>query len=195
MIDPKPSSLWKGMPGFRRLDDYRGRGLRQKPDDRKGARQNRQRMVCERGQATVEMALASMILLSMFIGIIEMALALYTYDFISEAAREGARYAMVRGSSCTILTNCGATPAQIQTYLQGLSYGGSASAIYMTVTTTWLSASTTIPTTWTSCGATECNTPGNAVQVKVSYAFPLTLPWMAKSTLNLSSTSQMVITN
>jgi Flp pilus assembly protein TadG len=152
-------------------------------------------MLCECGQATVEMALASMIMLSMFFGIIEMALALYTYDFISEAAREGARYAMVRGSSCTSLTNCGVTPAQMQTYLQGLSLGGSASAQHMTVSTTWLSASTTIPTTWTSCGATECNAPGNAVRVQVNYAFPLTLPWLAKTTLNMSSTSQMVITN
>ena len=195
MIDPKPGSLWKGMPGFRRFDNSRSRGPRQKADDRKEAPKIGLRMVCERGQATVEMALASMIMLSMFIGIIEMALALYTYNFISEAAREGARYAMVRGSSCTSLTNCGATPAQIQTYLQSLSLGGTASATNMTVSTTWLSASTTIPTTWTSCGTTECNAPGNAVQVRVTYAFPLTLPWLAKTTLNMSSTSQMVITN
>jgi Flp pilus assembly protein TadG len=195
MTDLKRSSLTKEMSGCRRLNDSRGCSLRQKADDRKRTRQIRRRVLCERGQATVEMALASMIMLSMFIGIIEMALALYTNDFISEAAREGARYAMVRGSSCTSLTNCGATPAQIQTYLRSLSLGGAASATNMTVTTTWLSASTTIPTTWTSCGATECNAPGNAVQVKVSYAFPLTLPWLAKSTLNMSSTAQMVITN
>jgi Flp pilus assembly protein TadG len=195
MIDLKRNSLTRGMSGCRRLNDSRACALQRKADNRKRTRQIRRRMLCERGQATVEMALASMIMLSMFIGIIEMALALYTYDFISEAAREGARYAMVRGSSCTSLTNCGATPAQIQTYLQGLALGGSASAQHMTVTTTWLTASTTIPTTWTSCGATECNAQGNAVKVTVSYAFPLTLPWLTKSTLNMSSTSQMVITN
>ncbi len=193
MIDRKPGSLWKRMPGLRWLDSLRARGLQQKTDFRKGVRQNKRRMFCERGQATVEMALASMIMLAMIIGFIEMALALYTYDFISEAAREGARYAVVRGSSCTLLANCGATSAQIQTYLQGLPLGGSAQ--YMTVNTTWLSASTTIPTTWTSCGATQCNSPGNAVQVQVNYAFPLTLPWLAHSTLHMSSTSQMIITN
>jgi Flp pilus assembly protein TadG len=141
------------------------------------------------------MALGSIILLTMIIGAFEVCLALYTYNFISEAAREGARYAIVRGSGCTSLTNCNATSAQIQTYLQGLAYGGSASSKNMTVTTTWLSVSATVPATWTSCGATQCDAPGNAVQVKVTYALPLMLPFRATSTWNMSSTSQMVIAN
>jgi Flp pilus assembly protein TadG len=148
----------------------------------------------EDGAAIVEMALSSMILLTMIIGTLQTCLALFTYNFISEAAREGARYAMVRGSSCTSLTNCSATAAQIQTYVQGL-YGGSNSALYMTVTTTWLSASSTQPTTWTSCGSTQCNAPGNAVQVKVTYAFPLDVPFLSKKTLTMNSTSQVVIAN
>ena len=158
-------------------------------------RQSASLIFCERGSAIVEMALSSMILLAMILGTIEMCLALYTYNFISEAAREGARYAMVRGSSCTVLTDCGITSAQIQTYLQGLALGGSNASKYMTVTTTWLSASSTLPTTWTSCGTTQCNDPGNAVRVKVSYAFPLNIPFLPNSTLKMSSTSQMVIAN
>lgn len=156
--------------------------------------QSRSLLRCESGAAIVEIALSSMMLLGMIIGTLEMCLALYTYNFVSEAAREGARYAMVRGSGCTSLDNCGATAAQIQTYVRGL-YGGSGSLQNMTVTTTWLSASAATPTTWTSCGATQCNAPQNSVQVKVTYAFPLNLPFVSKSTLTMSSTSQMVIAN
>jgi Flp pilus assembly protein TadG len=157
--------------------------------------QNRSSLLSEKGSTIIEMALGSIILFTMIIGAFEICLALYTYNFISEAAREGARYAIVRGSGCTSVTNCNATSAQIQTYVRSLAYGGTASSANMTVTTIWLSASSTTPTTWTSCGATQCNAPGNAVQVKVTYALPLMLPFRATNTWNMSSTSQMVIAN
>jgi uncharacterized membrane protein len=61
-------------------------------------------------------------------------------------------------------------------------------------TRTWLAAGTdsTGNTSWTVCG-TRCNAPGNQVQVRVSYAFPLTIPFWRAVTLNLSSKSSMVI--
>ena len=159
------------------------------------AEQNRSRKLSDEGSAILEMALSSMIFLTMIIGAFQICLALYTHNYISEVAREGARYAIVRGSGCTSVTNCNATSAQIQTYVRGLAYGGTASSTNMTVTTTWLSASSTTPTTWTSCGATQCDDPGNAVRVTVTYALPLPLPFRAKTTWNMSSTSQMVIAN
>jgi Flp pilus assembly protein TadG len=143
------------------------------------------------------MALSSIILLTMLFGILEMSLALYSYHYISEAAREGSRYAIVRGStSCQNtpnLTNCGATAAQIQTYVMTLGFPGINSTQYMTVTTTWLNASATQPTTWSTCTSGTCNAPGNAVKVTVYYAFPLKIPFLPATTLNMSSTSQMVI--
>jgi Flp pilus assembly protein TadG len=149
----------------------------------------------EIGSIIVEVALASIVLLCMLFGIMEISLALYSYDYISDAAREGSRYAMVRGStSCTNtpnLTNCQVTAAQIQTYVQNLGYPGINSA-NTTVATTWLSASATQPTTWTAC-ANVCNAPGNQVQVNVVYAFPLTIPFVSARTLSLTSTSRMVI--
>lgn len=149
---------------------------------------------CEEGGSLVEMALISAMTMTMIIGIIEASFAVYTYHYISEAAREGARYAIVRGSYCTSLTNCNATAAQIQTYVKNLGYPGINSTANMTVTTTWYSASTSLPTSWTLC-AGVCNDPGNAVNVKVAYNFPFMIPFVQKSTLALSSTSQMVISN
>jgi Flp pilus assembly protein TadG len=149
----------------------------------------------EHGATTVETALASTILFAFIFGIFELPLPLYTYDYVAEAAREGARYAMVRGStSCTNtpnLTNCNATKAQIQTFVQGLGFPALTSS-NLKVTTTWLTATASQPTTWSSC-STGCKKPGNLVKVVVTYPFPLSIPFWKSETLNISSTSQMVV--
>ncbi len=138
------------------------------------------------------MALVSMVLFAMLFGIIEFSLALYTFNYVSDAAREGTRYAIVRGTSCNVLTNCNVTAAQIQTYIQKLGYPGM-NPSNTTVTTTWFSPSAA-PVTWTACGS-PCEAPGNAVQVTVTYSFPLSIPFVPKETLSLHSTSMMVIAN
>jgi Flp pilus assembly protein TadG len=124
----------------------------------------------EEGATLVEMALCSSVLLSMVFGIIGLSMAFYAYDFVSNAAREGARWAIVRGSqSCSNtpnLTNCNAT---------------------------WFTASAAPPTTWSTCTSGTCNIPGNGVQVKVTYAVPLGVPFVNVTTMTLGSTSFMVI--
>jgi Flp pilus assembly protein TadG len=148
------------------------------------------------GGTIVEMALVCSVLLAMLFGIFEMSIALYTYNFISDAAREGTRYAIVRGSSCTVLTNCNATSAQIQAYLRAIPYPA-INPNKLSATTTWLSATLSgspATMTWTTC-ASQCNAPGNAVQVNVTYAFPLAIPFWKITTLTMYSTSQVVIAN
>lgn len=125
-----------------------------------------------------------------------MSLAMYVYQYCSDAARQATRYAMVRGStSCTNtpnLTNCDATTANITTYVRGLGYSGITTA-NVTVTTTWCSASTSTPTTWSSCSSGTSNAPGNLVKVAVSYPLTFQIPYGPNLSLSLSSTSQMVI--
>lgn len=149
---------------------------------------------CERGGTLVEMALVSAMSLTMIIGIAEASFAVYTYHYMSEAAREGARYAIVRGSNCAGLPDCNATSDQISTYVKTLGYPGIDSTRNMTVTTTWYAASESLPTTWTACGY-QCNSPGNAVRVMVTYNFPFMIPFVQRSTLAMKSSSQMVISN
>jgi Flp pilus assembly protein TadG len=144
----------------------------------------------ERGASIVEMALSIAVLMSLVIGIMEMSLALYTFHFISEAARDGSRYAIVRGSSCpAILPGCPAAGAgvDVQTYLRNQGFPTITPGL-MTVSTTW-------PTTGSSCtpSSSPCDNPGNLVKVVVVYRFPLSIPFIPASTLNMSSTSQMVI--
>jgi Flp pilus assembly protein TadG len=151
----------------------------------------------ERGQALVEMALSSALLLTLVFGSLELSLALYSYHFISVAAREGTRYAMVRGALCTPTgAGCPATPASIQTYVRGLGFPGINPNV-MTVTTT-CGVNPTPPTapTLSACSATGVSPnyiQGNLVQVFVSYQYPLVLPFVRKSTVTMTSTSQMVI--
>lgn len=145
----------------------------------------------EEGQALVEFALISAAFFSLLLGIFEMSLGLYTYHYISEVAREATRYAVVRGSACVGMPDCNASAAQIQTFVKDLGYPGIDATDYMTVTTTWLSPSSGSNPTWTTC--TSCNTPGNMVQVTVNYALPLAIPFWGNKSINISSTSQMVI--
>ena len=80
----------------------------------------------ETGGAIVEMAVSSSVLFAMFFGIFEFAFASYSYNYVSDAAREGARWAIVRGStSCANtpnLTNCGASYTDIANHVKAVSY-------------------------------------------------------------------------
>jgi Flp pilus assembly protein TadG len=157
---------------------------------RSAARGNtlRRLMRSEEGQSLVETAVSSMAVLCLFFGVMEMSLALYTYHFLSEAARLATRYAVVRGSACTsFVTACPAQASDVQTYVRNLDFPGIVPA-NVTVTTTW-------PTTGSTCtpSSLPCNNPGNQVKIKVQYKFPLSIPFMPYSNLTMSSTSQMVI--
>lgn len=166
----------------------------------------------EQGAAIIEMAVACGVLLTLLIGIVQVSQAFYIYNFVSEAAREGTRYAAVRGTnSCLNATgtmpDCNLGPATsgnpIQTYLQGLGFPYSNG---ITATATWWSPPKASPNQWNiSCTtATDtdassalngdaCNYPGHAVQVQVTYSYPLSIPFWGTQSLNISSTSQMVI--
>jgi Flp pilus assembly protein TadG len=119
------------------------------------------------------------------VGIIYMAWALYTYNIVSEAAREGARFAIVRGSACTTFaTACPATSTDVQNYVQHLGFPGSSN---MLATAAW----------FPSPGGGTCtpctNIKGNQVQVTVTYSFPVAIPFVPKRTLSMSNTAEMVI--
>ena len=149
----------------------------------------------------VETALALPIVFALLFGAFEVTMMVCTQQFVSEAAREATRYAMVRGSvSCTNtpnLSNCGLSPSTagnpIQTYVQSLGFP---MASDLTATATWLTATTSGSpgtTTWATCTSGTCNLPGNAVRVTVTCAFPISFLYWRKFTFSISSTSQMVI--
>ena len=146
----------------------------------------------EQGGTLAEFAVSSTILIAIVFGIYEVSSALYSYAYISDAAREGTRYAIVRGAACTGFSECsstpvGATSAQVEAYVKSLRYPAIASN-NLTVTTTW-------PSTGSACTpiTSPYNNPGNLVKVVVAYKYPLSIPFVPLTTINMSSTSEMVI--
>jgi Flp pilus assembly protein TadG len=161
------------------------------PAERLASHLRASRIASEDGSALVEMAVSCIVLIMLTFGLMETCLALYSYHFVSEAAREATRYAIVRGSACTgFASACPAAAADIQSYIQNLGFPG-IDASNLTATTTW----SAYPA-GTSCNpSASCNNPGNLVQVTVQYQFPLSIPFVPQTTLNMSSTSSMVISN
>jgi len=144
----------------------------------------------EQGATLVETALSMVILLTVIFGVFEICLAVYTYHFISEAAREGTRYAIVRGAQCSgFASACPASSTDVQTYVKGIGFPG-IDPSKMTVLPVWSSY-----TSGGNCPASPapCNTPGNLITITVQYNFPLAIPFIPAKTLAMSSTSSMVI--
>jgi Flp pilus assembly protein TadG len=129
----------------------------------------------ESGSAIVEFAMASIILFTLIIGVMMICFALYSYNVVSEAAREATRYAIVRGSACTSFPDCN-SKLDIQAYVNTLQFPG-------------IKPSLTAAASWPNGN----NNPGSPVQVTVTYTFPLSIPFVSSRSLAMSSTSQMVI--
>jgi Flp pilus assembly protein TadG len=154
----------------------------------------------EEGSAIIETALSIVVLFTFLIGIMETGLALYSYHFIADAAREGARYAIVRGHTAgtlpcaappnyaTCIAQGGINTGDIATYVKTLGFPG-INPSYMAVTSTWSQYvhGTTCPTLG------PCNSPGNLVTVIVTYNFPLNLPFFPPKAFAMSSTAAMII--
>jgi Flp pilus assembly protein TadG len=145
------------------------------------------------GNNLIEYALVFMFFMSMVLGIVDFSRALYTYHFLSNAAREATRYAAVRGSTCNYDLSCSAAtpdtgPAApgntvIQDYVATIVPPG-LNSTNLTTTPSW-------PGTGTIC--TVANNPGCPVEVQVSYNFTFVVPFIRTTPLTLSSSSEMII--
>ena len=129
----------------------------------------------QQGSALVEFALTVPILFSFFFGLIQVCLASYCHQVISECAREGTRYAMVHGSTCQNASgsSCTVSAATVNSYVASTGWpnlGGGTMA-----------ANTTFPD--------ASQAPGSRVQVTVTYLFPFRGPFIPPTTLTMSSTS------
>jgi len=143
----------------------------------------------DQGQTIVESALSLGLLLIMTLGLIEGALMLTTYHYLSYAARLGSRYAIVRGSQCTgFTTACPAVTSDVTTYVKSIPFIG-VDPTQLTVNTTWGA-----PPTGSSCATAACNDPGDQVTVTVTYPLSgFTVPLIPAFSGNMHSSSTMVI--
>ena len=123
-----------------------------------------------RGQTFAEFMMVVLPTIGLIFGIVSFAMTVYTYSFLSNAARDAGRYAIVHGSKST----SPATSDVIQTFVRSEAQGLKASAI--SVSTSW----------------SPNNNPGSTVNVQVSYSYQPFYPFNSV-TLPLSSSAQMVI--
>lgn len=143
------------------------------------------------GQTLIEFAITISVLLTAVFTLIELCLVFYTWSTISECAREGTRYAIVRGSTCVTAgtsgagASCTASASAINSYVSSLGYPNAGGGT-MTVSTTYSSDGTTFSTSGN-------NAPNNIVRVSITYPFPIRLPLVPKNALTLRAQSQMTI--
>jgi Flp pilus assembly protein TadG len=150
----------------------------------------------DEGSNLVEFALSALIFCAVLFGIFYFSLALYTAHFVTNAADDAARYAVVRGSSwngtsCQSVSSydCTATSTNVSNYVLS-TIPPAISPANLTIATTWPGTTSSGGTCDTFNGA---NSPNCQVEVQVGYAFALPIPLGGARSLNLSSTSSMTI--
>jgi Flp pilus assembly protein TadG len=143
-----------------------------------------------RGSALVEFAFLIPVIFALVFGIIDFGRAMYSYHFVSNAAREASRWASVRGSTCTGFPSaCPASSSDVANYVVSIAPAGiDSSSSRLTVNPGWPAASTNPPV----C-ASYSNHPGCVVQVQITYQFNFILPFLPSSGIPMTSTSQMII--
>lgn len=125
----------------------------------------------ERGATILEFAFVMVISLVLIFAIIDFARALYSFHFISEAAREATRFAAVRGTECNpaAVSPCSAGGPEIQNYVNQLIPAGIDGSQINTIPT-FPGGSGTLP----MCGGSAI--PGCPVNVEVQYRFNFIFP-------------------
>ena len=128
----------------------------------------------DQGASIIEFGLVVLVFYVFVFGVMDFGRALYSYHFVSHAAREATRFAIVHGAQSAEP----ATASDIAQYVKNITPSGiDPSAV-------------TISTTWS-----PDNTPGSNVRIQVQDNFHFIMPLLLTTHLNLSSASQMVISN
>ena len=124
---------------------------------------------CQRGASLVEFALVAVLFFLLIFGIVEFGRAVWAYGVVAHSAREGVRYAIVRGRE----SGRAATITYVENYVRSRA----APLTPVNVTTSWI----------------PDKEPGSEVQVRAQYNFTSLVPGLLPYSVILSSTSKMVI--
>lgn len=173
------------------------------------------RLKGEEGVNLLEYGFIAILSMLLILGVTDFGRMLYTYHYLSNTARDAARWASVNGSICksadnscngtNLMNNGPASAADVATYVTKIAPAGINSASPpLTTTATWpVQANGPQTCTVTSAGALNCtavctttnNAPGCTVEVQVSYKFTFLFPLIRNSQLTLTSKSMEVISH
>jgi len=139
----------------------------------------------QRGQALVEFALVAVVFIILVIGMIDVGRAVWNYNALAEATREGTRYAIVHGSLSTDPSGPGSshytapsTDTKVKGTVQQFATGLDPSQL--TVQAQWLDGD---------------NKSGSRVKVTSGYSFRPVLNFFGTVSFSMSSSSTMNIAN
>ena len=138
----------------------------------------------ERGSTAVEFALIAVMFVILLMSIVEIARLMLVFNSVANAARAGARYAIVHGVDRTGSGVYGpsgpGSTTQVETVVQNFAKAGLLTTSNLTITVTYPNGN---------------NKAGSPVRVTVTYSYDALIPYF--STLfsrTIGSTSQGVIT-
>jgi Flp pilus assembly protein TadG len=132
----------------------------------------------EAGQAMVEFALVIFFVFILFVSAVQMILLMHAYNTLADAAKEGVRYAIVRGSGnslCSGPGNPNANPVVTCTDAAGANVQTTvvnfASLAFQNVTTSEVTVDYNPNSANTSAFGAACSAPGCLVRVTVAHTY------------------------
>ncbi|MBV9887731.1 MAG: pilus assembly protein [Acidobacteria bacterium] len=144
----------------------------------------------QRGVTLVEQALILPVLLALMFGVIDMSRALYTYHYVSYIAREATRWASVRSGN---LNGGPVDQTAVDTFVKNVN-GMGLDQNQFTTSLDFLRPPNGTPLCPVAGSSPANEKPGCIVQVTVSYNFAFITPLIPVRTINMSSESQIIIT-
>ncbi len=144
----------------------------------------------------MEFGLVIIVMLMFLFGIIDFGRALYTYHFVSNAAREATRWASVRGAASK-LPNSPVTSDMISNYVVNTITPSGINPSNVVVNANWPGTGPGVDA-GSGCNAASngIESPGCLVSVQVSYPFNFILPFMPTTTCGVGqNTGNICITN
>ena len=109
----------------------------------------------ERGNALVEFTLVGIPVIFVLISTFELARGMWLYQTLAHAAKEGTRYAIVRGENCVMFANnCGLEVPELANAIQQAGVGLDASQLQVTLSSTTRTVSGTLQELGTSYSGT-----------------------------------------
>ena len=135
----------------------------------------------QRGQALAEFALVAPIFFLLLFAIIDFGRYVYYVQILNNAAREGARYAIVHGSLSLSPTGPpqDSTGAAVKQVVRDYAVGVIGDATVLTINATW----------------NPNNNRGNAVSVTVDYQFHSVIPIVPLPAIQIQGASTLVVNN
>ncbi len=137
------------------------------------------------GQALVEFSLVSIVFFVMVFGMVDVGRAVWNYNTLAHATREGARYAIVHGGDsvdpsgpASAYYTAPNTDTQVTATVE--QFGGGLNTSQLTVLSEWPDAS---------------NLAGNSVKVTSQYVYEPIFNMFGLVSFTMTSSSTMTITN